>query len=148
MSSKPPIAYIDIRTFAHATEDLEKVMLAIRNLLSEKLSESTIFQKNTLKGHHGNPIILVQTKLTDKKALPSVLKRIGSGLSSLDKDALQLTLKSHLEKSNLYLRFDKQSAYKNEVSFSQDDPIHFKIHFKNKTAAEIAELCKEAGLLP
>lgn len=148
MHSKPPISYINIRAFVHATEDLEKVLQAIRNLLSEELIESTTFQKDTLKGHHGNPIILLKTKLTDKKAFPTTLRRIGYGLNSLDKEDLQLNLKSHLEKTNLYLRFDKQSAFQNEIRFSQDDPIHFKIHFKNKTAMEIAEICREAGLLP
>jgi len=148
MSSKPPIAYIDIRTFAHATEDLEKVMLAIRNLLSEELSGSTIFQKNTLKGHHGNPIILFETKLVDKKVLLAVLKKIGAGLTSFDKEQLNDNMKLHLEKRNLYLRFDKQFAFQGEVRFSQNDPIHFKIHFKNKSYEDIVDLSRDAGVLP
>jgi RNA binding exosome subunit len=57
-------------------------------------------------------------------------------------------MKLHLEKRNLYLRFDKQSAYMGELKFSSNDPIHFKIHFKNKTPKEIMEICKETGLLP
>jgi RNA binding exosome subunit len=56
-------------------------------------------------------------------------------------------MKLHLEKRNLYLRFDKQSAYQGGLRFSQNDPIHLKIHFKNKTAEEIAEICRNAGLL-
>ena len=54
----------------------------------------------------------------------------------------------HLEKSNLYLRFDKQQAFLGEPRFSSNDPIHFKIHFRNKTAGEIVAICKDAGLLP
>jgi RNA binding exosome subunit len=148
MSSKPPIGYIDVRVFAHATEDPEKVLTAVRNLLPEELSESAIFQKTSLTGHHGNPIILFNTKITDKRALPAALKKIGDGLTTLDKEELEAKMKLHLEKRNLYLRFDKQSAYQNEVRFSQNDPVHFKIHFKNKTAKEISEICKNAGLLP
>ena len=148
MSSKSPIGYIDVRVFAHATEDPEKVLTAVRNILPEELSESVIFQKNSLTGHHGNPIILFKTKLADKQALPAALKKIGAGLTTLDKEALETNMKLHLEKRNLYLRFDKQSAYQNEVRFSQNDPIHFKIHFKNKTATEIVEICRNAGLLP
>jgi len=148
VSSKPPIGYIDVRVFAHATEDPEKVLTAVRNILPEELTESIIFQKTSLKGHHGNPIILFRAKLTDKQALPAALKKIGAGLTTLDKETLEANMKLHLEKRNLYLRFDKQSAYQNEVRFSQNDPIHFKIHFKNKTATEIAEICRNAGLLP
>jgi len=147
MSSKPPIGYIDIRVFAHATEDTEKVESAVRNLLPPELTENLIFQKTSLTGHHGNPIILFTAQLSDKKTLPAVLRRIGSALNSLDKEELCRELKLHLEKRNLYLRFDKQAAFMGTIKFTQTDPIHFKIHFKNKTPEEIAEICTSAGLL-
>ncbi|MBN1244696.1 hypothetical protein JXA31_03795 [Candidatus Bathyarchaeota archaeon] len=148
MSSKPSIGYIDVRVFAHATEDPEKVLTAVRNILPVELSESAVFQKTSLTGHHGNPIILFETKLTDKQALPIAIQKIGAGLTVLDKEKLDSDLKLHLEKRNLYLRFDKQFAYQSEVRLSQNDPIHFKIHFKNKTFEEIVEICRSAGLFP
>ncbi|MCW4054037.1 MAG: hypothetical protein NWE84_03840 [Candidatus Bathyarchaeota archaeon] len=148
MSFKPSIGYIDVRVFAHATEDAEKVLNAVRNILPAELSENAVFQKDRLTGHHGNPILLFETKLTNKQALPGVLLKIGSGLAVLDKEMLESNLKLHLEKRNLYLRFDKQSAFQSEMRFSHNDPIHFKIHFKNKTFEEIVAICREAGLLP
>ena len=148
MSSKPPIGYIDVRVFAHATEDSDKVIAAIRNLLPSELGESVIFQKTRLTGHHGNPIILFETKLADKQVLPTVLKKIGAGLTSFDKEQLNDNMKLHLEKRNLYLRFDKQFAFQGEVRFSQNDPIHFKIHFKNKSYEDIVDLSRDAGVLP
>jgi len=137
-----------VRVFTHATEDAEKVLAAVRNLLPVELGESAVFQKTRLTGHHGNPIVLFETKLADKPLLPGVLRKIGAGLPVLDKEMLDRDLKLHLEKRNLYLRFDKQFAFQGEVRFSQNDPIHFKIHFKNKTFEEIVEICREAGLLP
>ena len=148
VSSKPPIGYIDLRVFAHATEDPEKVLTAVRNILPVEVGESTVFQKTMLTGHHGNPIILFETKLTGKQALPVALQKIGAGLTALDKEKLDSDLKLHLEKRNLYLRFDKQAAYQGDVRFYQNDPIHVKIHFKNKTFGEIVEICRNAGLLP
>ncbi|MGD0994969.1 MAG: RNA-binding domain-containing protein [Candidatus Bathyarchaeia archaeon] len=148
MSSKPPIAYMDIRVFAHATEDTGKVQTAVRNLLPEELAETLVFETTSLTGHYGNPITLLSTKLTDKKLLPAALEKIGAGLNSLDKEELSRDLKLHLEKGNLYLRFDKQSAYLGTIKFTQNDPVHFKIHFKNKSATEITDLCRSAGLLP
>jgi len=148
VSSKTPVGYVDIRVFAHATEDLEKVLTAVRNTLPMETSESIVFQKTSLTGHHGNPIILFQTKVTDKQVLPLVLGKIALSLSALDKETLDSEIKLHLEKRNLYLRFDKQSAYMGELRFSSNDPIHFKIHFKNKTPEEIIAICREAGLLP
>ena len=148
MSSKTPVGYVNIRVFAHATEDLEKVSRAVRTLLPEEINDNTVLQKTSLKGHHGNPIVLFKTKITDKKALPLVLKKIAERLSSLDKQTLDSEMKMHLEKRNLYLRFDKQSAYMGETKFASNDPIHFKIHFKNKTPKEITAICRETGLLP
>ena len=148
MSSKPPIAYMDIRVFAHATEDHEKVQAAVRNLLPDELAQTLVFETTSLTGHYGNPITLFTAKLTDKKLLPGALERLGMGLNSLDKEELSRNLKLHLEKGNLYLRFNKQSAYLGNIKFTQNDPVHFKIHFKNKSAAEITDLCKSAGLLP
>ena len=148
MSSKPSVGYIDVRVFAHATEDAEKVLAAVRNILPVELGEGAVFKKTRLTGHHGNPIVLFETKLADKQLLPGVLRKIGVGLPVLDKETLDSDLKLHLEKRNLYLRFDKQFAFQGEARFSQNDPIHFKIHFKNKSFEEIVEICREAGLLP
>ena len=142
------VGYIDIRVFAHATEDTSKVQTAVRNLLPTELAETLVFQQSSLTGHYGNPITLLSAKLTDKKTLPAALEKIGSGLNSLDKEELSRDLKLHLEKGNLYLRFDKQSAFLGNMKFTQNDPVHFKIHFKNKSVAEITDLCKSAGLLP
>jgi RNA binding exosome subunit len=148
VSSKPSIGYIDVRVFAHATEDPEKVLTAVRNLLPAELSEEVAFKKKQLTGHHGNPIVFFEAKLTDKQALPEVLRKIGSGLPSLDKEQLESELRLHLEKRDLYLRFDKQFAFKGEAKFSSDDPIRFKVHFKNKSHDEIIEFCRFVGLLP
>ena len=148
MSSKPPIAYVNIRVFAHATEDPEKVQAAVRNLMPDELAQTILFETTNLTGHHGNPITLFTAQLTDKKLLPKALEKIGACMNSLDKEQLCSDLKLHLEKSNLYLRFDKQAAFLGAFKFTQNDPIHIKIHFKNKSAEEIGELCKSSGLLP
>jgi len=148
MSSKPPIAYIDVRVFAHATEEPVKVQTAVLNLFPSDLAETLIFQGTNLTGHHGNPIILFTAKLTDKKLLPKALEKIGNDLGVLDKEELDRDIKLHIEKGNLYLRFDKQSAFMGALKFSQNDPIHIKIHFKNKTTQEIIEFSKQTGLLP
>ncbi len=148
MSSKLPIGYIDIRVFAHATESQTKVEAATKNLFPETLSQSLIFEKTTLTGHHSNPIILFTAKLTDRKLLPAALEKLGASLSALDKEQLNQDINLHLEKGNLYLRFDKQAAFLGAVKFTQNDPIHVKIHFKDKTSQEIVELAKQSGLLP
>jgi RNA binding exosome subunit len=101
MSQKPPIGYVELRVFAHATEDPEKVLTALGNLLPTDLAETAKFEKNGLTGHHGNPITLFTSQLTEKKLLPGLLEKIGQNLSALDKEALNNEIKLHLEKHNL-----------------------------------------------
>jgi len=148
LSSKNSIAYINVRVFSHATEDPEKVQTAIRNTLPEQLAIDLTFTKTNLAGHHGNSIVLYEAKLLDRLALPFALEKIGASLSSLDKEQLNAEMKQHIEKRNLYLRFDKQNAFLGTLKWGSVDPIHFKINFKNKTPEEMVEICKKAGLLP
>jgi RNA-binding protein len=146
-SSKYPIAYVDLRVFSHATEDDQKVQTAVKNILPEGLAAELEFTKTGLTGHHNNPIVLLEAKLTDKALLPSVLEKIAAGLSSLDKEQLCTALAQHVDKHNLYLRFDKQDANLGKVKLSAVDPIHFKIHFKNRAPDEIQQICGQVGLL-
>ena len=144
---KSPIGYVNIRVYAHATEDQDRVIQAVRNTLTSELTETTVFKKTDLTGHHGNSITLIQTELSDRQLLMGLFESIGRRLTSLDKERLNAEIDQHLEKGNLYLRFDKQHAFLGELRFSSNDPIHFKVHFRNKTADEIVTICKEAGLL-
>lgn len=143
-----PVGYIDIRVFAHATENQTKVETATKNLFPPELTQDLVFQKTALTGHHSNPIVMLTARLTDRKLLPAALEKLGERLSSLDKEQLQNDIKLHLEKGNLFLRFDKQAAYLGQPKFTQSDPIHVKVHFRDKTNDQVVELAKQFGLLP
>ena len=104
----------------------------MHNLLPEELAETLVFEKTSLTGHYGNPITLLTAELSDKKMLPAVLQKIGSGLNSLDKEELSRDLKLHMEKRNLYLRFDKQSAYLGTIKFLKTTPFTSKYTSKTK----------------
>ena len=123
-------------------------MSAVRNMLPVELGEIAVFKKTGLTGHHGNPITLIEVELADRQLLLGLLRKIGSCLTALDKETLSREMSLHLEKGNLYLRFDKQQAFLGKLRFTSNDPIHVKVHFRNKTADEIFEVCREAGLLP
>ena len=147
MSSRIPIAYIDIRVFTHATEDIDKVLNAVHNTLPTGLSDNVTFKKTNLKGHYRNPIILLETRIKKGDAVKAVFEELASGLSSLDKELLNNKIAQHLNRGNLYLRLDKQSAYLNEFKLRSDDPIHFRIHFRKSSLEEILEICRKFGML-
>jgi len=148
LSSKTPIGYIDIRVFAHATENVDKVLNAVRNILPSELIDQVAFKKANLTGHHGNPIILYETRIKERDAVQKIFEKLSSGLSALDKELLNNEIVQHLENGNLYIRLDKQSAYLKEFKVSQGDPIHFRIHFKKHSQEEVVEICRKFGLLP
>ena len=145
LSSKVPIAYIDIRVFAHATEDTEKVLSAVRNVLSTEMVDKVVFKKTNLKGHYANPIILVETRIKKKDA-QGLFEKLASGLSSLDRELLKKKIIQHLKRGNLFIRLDKQSAYQGELRLCSTDPIHLQIHFRKSSSEEIVETCKKFGM--
>ena len=148
MSSRVPIAYIDIRVFAHATEDTEKVLSAVHNLFPTELVDKVAFKKTSLTGHYRNPLVLFETRVKEKDAVKAVFEKLATGLGSLDKELLNKEIKQRLDKGNLYIRLDKQSAYLNELKLCSTDPIRFRIHFKKSNPEEIVKVCKKFGMLP
>lgn len=148
MPSGIPIAFIDIRVFAHATEDLEKVMDAVHNILPKEFIGSVTFKKASLSGHHGNPVVLLKTRIKERRIARAIFEKLSSGLSIFEKDQLSSEITQHLEKGNLYMRLDKQAAYHNEFKLNQIDPIHFRVHFKKHSPEEVLDICRKFGLLP
>lgn len=148
LSSKIPIGYIDIRVFAHATENVDKILNAVRNIIPEELVDTITFKKTSLTGHHGNPITLLEARVKEKNAVQAVFKKLASSLSPLDKELLRNEIRLHLDGGNLYIRLDKQSAYLNEVKLCTTDPIHLRIHFQKHKPEEIIEICRKFGLFP
>jgi RNA binding exosome subunit len=135
-----------MRVFAHATEDLDKVLTAARNTLPTESIDTVAFKRANLTGHYGNPIILLEARVKDKNIAQAVLERLSLGLSMLDKQLLGSEIVQHLENGNLYIRLGKQSAYLNELRFNSTDPIHLRIHFKRHSPEEIVGICKKFGL--
>jgi len=145
---KRKIASIKVGLFAHATEDPQKVERSFQTLISSKRAEEVPLHKRTLKGEYGNPIIYYRTNITKPEIIKEILTKIGHNLPPYEKEMLNLELERRVEKGNLYLRLDKQSAYMGRFRLCNADPIHLKIRFKNSKIDYIRSVCKELGILP
>jgi RNA binding exosome subunit len=148
LSSGVPIAYIELRVFAHATEDVDRVLAAARNLLPSELVDVVSFERTGLGGHYGNPIVLFEAKIKDKKVVQAVFEKLCSELSVMDRQILSGEIMQHVDRGNLFLRLDKQSAFLNEFRLGSTDPIHLRIHFRGHGSEEIVDVCSKLGLLP
>lgn len=142
---KYPIDYVDIRVSAHATEDLERVERAVYNLFPAGRIEETELKRDVIKGHYGNPITLLETRMKDGEMIKAFVNRLTTGLSELDKEAVLREANLHIEKTSLYLRLDKQAAFEGELRLHKADPIHIRIHFRKRN---VIEICRELGLTP
>jgi len=146
--SQTPITCVDISFFAHATEDENKVREAVRKLLPTLQVDNLVFKKSNLRGHHGNPITLFEAKIEEKEAVKTIVENLASGLDSLDKEKLLREVELHVEKGNLYLRFDKQKAFQGQLKLGVSDPIRFRLRLNKSQLEDIMQICREIGLLP
>jgi RNA binding exosome subunit len=123
---------LHISTFIHATEDPTKVIEACHQILSEAIRSDLTFMQHKLLGHHRNPIILLEATIRDPAIIKESMTAIAQQLKATDKQRLLQERHRYLdEKGNLYLRFDKQAAYKSQLAFSQADPIRVKIKLRS-----------------
>ena len=75
-------------------------------------------------------------------------RKIGHNLPKREKEALSWELKRRLDKASLYLRLDKQAAYRGKYKLCNADPIHLRIRFKTSKIDDIRDIFKELGMLP
>jgi RNA binding exosome subunit len=145
--SQTLISYIDVRFFAHATENLDKVFEAVHHLFPPDYVDDIVFKKNNLKGHYGNPITLFETRMKKKEIIEGIVKVLSSGLSKLDKEMLLREINLHVKKGSLYIRLEKQAAFQGEFKLCSADPIRVHIRFKKSKFEDIIKTCKELGIL-
>ncbi len=146
--SRSSIAFIDVSLFAHATEDEDKVTRTVQNLFPTKYLDSITLRRQNLRGHHRNPIILFETRIKDKEPIQAFAENLSSNLSTVDKQNLLEEISRYVEKGSLYLRFDKQAAFRGSFKLCTADPIRVRIRFRKSKFEDVVQVCQELGILP
>jgi RNA binding exosome subunit len=111
------------RVYVHATENPDKVMKALRNVVEGR------YVMRSTRGHHGNVIHIVEVKLTECDAFEA----LRSIITRLD-DVEFLLMLSGIEESRLYVKFDKQQAYRGVLKVSHGDDVVY-VEVRGKTLA-------------
>lgn len=142
-----PISYIDIRFFAHATEDLDKAVEAVQHVLPSDCLSNITFSRRNLRGHYGNPITLFETRIKDKKTIKALIENLSAHLNEFDKETLREEIDRHVEKGSLYIRLDKQAALQGELKLCAADPIRIRVRLKKAKPQDIIKTCQELNLL-
>ena len=112
---KRSFAGLYARAFCHATEDLEKVNRALRNTIGD-----AEIQTSRTEGHHGNPITIVEANVES-------IEEISRFFEKLAVDDLRFvldTLSTRMDEGcNLFLKIDKQAAYKESIRMRCNDDV-------------------------
>lgn len=114
-----------VSTFAHATEDEQRVLNVLRTLLPEGVG----VHRSKLEGHHGNPIINLEAKVGQRKLLRVLWQRVLTKLRAGELKKLSKIVPERVDENCFfYLRFDKQLAHAGELVLTDSgDAIHFKL---------------------
>lgn len=111
--STPPVHHLRVRAFRYGTEVPERVDAAIRTVyppLGDE-GEPTIERTET-EGHYGNPIEIYEAHLETAEQLRLVFDRLHeAGILEQLVDELEDRV---TEDTELFLRFDKQAAYRDD----------------------------------
>lgn len=138
-----------METHAHATEDYDKVIAALINLLGSSVIK--LIETNSLRGHYKNPIKVFKLTLRLRDCSnDNLIRSIAAKLTDDDKRLLKISLDSRINGNKLYLRFDKQRLYLNTVMLSDsDDVVRVIIHINpiRLRNSNMINVLRELGLV-
>jgi RNA binding exosome subunit len=130
---------ISYRAFVYGTENKEKVLESIKTLFPNSSP-----QCEATEGYYKNPVLILYNKIDKKSEIKDFVGKLSS-MNDPTKKRILYQLKDKMDDSgNLFLRFDKQRAYKGDFKVVEHgDSIHLKIKIaaypaKKKVALKIA----------
>ena len=140
-----------VHALVQATEDEEKVLVAVRHLFPEKAWPALRVARTPLQGHFHNPILQLVVTVDQPDLMLAALRHLGAELSEQDRSYLQRKLGAHYDsKGQLFLRFDKQECYRGRLRLlNRGDSLRMtvKLAGRRRTLEAAFGLCRECGLL-
>lgn len=115
---------ITIDVIVHATEDIQKIFLAFKEMLELDQDDFNI-QKTA--GHYNNPIIILNSKIEKHKA-QNLLKKILGFFSKEQINELIEEIQERTIDSRFHMRLGKQEMINRKLVFIEKDPIKIKIY--------------------
>ncbi len=121
--SSVPLHYVDLRAFAYATEDADRVETALRTFLPEDFE----IEAAPTEGHYGDPITIFSARVERADRIRHVLDQVGK-LPDADLERLADELDDRVDdNTSFYATFDKQAAYDGEVALGDGITVRAKV---------------------
>jgi hypothetical protein len=144
-----PFRSAAVSAFVHATEEESRVLRGLKVLLPEDVE----VRRRRAKGHHGNPISVLSATIRKRRFLREFQRSLIAGLRAGEKEKLiEAAVERVGEDCRLYLRFDKQLAYRGELVLTEGgDAIHVRLKIaaypaKREVAVRLLEEFISSGL--
>lgn len=114
---------ISYRTFVYGTENEEKVKKAVKTLFPNSSP-----QQEYIEGYYQNPVLILHDKIERNRDIKDFIAKMEHLPVSYRNKILDDLDRKMDDKGNLFLRFNKQKAYLDELEVVEHgDSIHVKI---------------------
>ncbi len=125
---------IEVSFSIHSTEDFEKNMEAVANLIPEDIIEQTEISVEELEGGYDNPIRYVSIIFKKVKEMDKILEYISTRLSNEQKMRLkdEFDERFHQKGKTFFLRIDKEEIFTNNLLVTSTENV-IKIAIKMKS---------------
>lgn len=116
-----PFHYVDLRTFAYATEDDQRVEEALRHFLPEDVE----IERETTEGHLGDRILVLSARVENADEVRHVLSVLADAEEfEVIADELDERVTENCE---LFVRLDKQAAFSGETRLGEGVTLRAKV---------------------
>ena len=126
------VVKIEARAYCRATEIVERVVQAIKNLYPEEFRELVEFESTKVEGQSGDKIHILRSELTDKARCEVTLDYIFRKLKETDRRYIRESLSQRLDENCVFfVRIDKQAAFLDKVVLARGpDVISVQVHIR------------------
>ncbi len=133
--------FVEIETYIHATESMDKVVEAIERNLLQGENLPLVFE--LLWGLHGDPIVRVHVFTSDSSVAERVFLNTVCRMTNLDRLLATLDLRTD-KAGNLYIRINKQQLVLDKVVLDDesDDIVRIKVRLNRKTVRDKEKLAR------
>ena len=139
MKPRQTVQSVELSTIGHATEDPEKIQIALTKLLPDSLKGRQLFTRRYLQGHYNNPIVVFEAHLSNPSDVEEFKTFFLKQIAETDRADIVNQLDRHIDDDgNLYIRIDKQKLFQGTTRLGHDDPIRVKMKFTKFTGSAIA----------
>ncbi|USZ68025.1 RNA-binding protein [Halorussus salilacus] len=133
-----PFHYVDLRAFCYVTEDDKRVEDALRTFLPEEFE----VERAESEGYHGDRIVVLSARVENADDVRHVLSKVAE---LPDVEGLLDELDDRVDDNcSLFLRLDKQSAYRGRVELGEGITLRAKVEAYPAKKEAAVENAREA----